>query len=65
MPSKVSKVKPNKETLKAFASIPSKKQKDGSRMVLCKKPYEILIRNIKADDKILRGLNNSAAETKR
>ncbi len=29
-------------------------------MALCKRPYEILIRNIKADDKILRGLNNSA-----
>ena len=34
-------------------------------MALCKKPYEILIRNILADDKILRGLNNRAAKPKK
>jgi hypothetical protein len=33
-------------------------------MALCKKPYEILIKNIKADDKILRALNNSAVKSK-
>jgi hypothetical protein len=33
-------------------------------MALGKKPYEILIRNIIADDKILRGLNNNAVKTK-
>jgi len=32
-------------------------------MAHCKKPYEILIRNIKADDRILKGLNNSAVKT--
>ncbi len=31
-------------------------------MALCKRPYEILIRNIKADDRILMGLNNSAVK---
>jgi hypothetical protein len=34
-------------------------------MARCKKPYEILIRNIIADDKILRGLNNSAEKNKK
>ena len=29
-----------------------------------KKPYEILIRNIKADDKILKGLSDSVVKTK-
>ena len=32
-------------------------------MALCKNPYEILIKNIKADDKILRALNNSAVKS--
>ena len=32
-------------------------------MALCKKPYEILIKNIKADDKILRALNNNAVKS--
>jgi hypothetical protein len=34
-------------------------------MALCKKPYEILMRNIIADDKILRGLNNSAVKSEK
>jgi hypothetical protein len=34
-------------------------------MASCKKPYEVLIRNIKADDRILRELNNGAGKAKK
>jgi len=34
-------------------------------MASCKKPYEILMKNIQADDRILRALNNGAGKAKR